>query len=308
MISLRRSIAWRLTIYNRLWRRLFHLGAAPLAALFPKQSVTAVLCGRNDGYTPDFLNRVRTCLAWAFRHGLTGAVWVEWNPPVGVPLLARELTRCFPRLRAYEVPGSVHEQACQNPAFGLMEYHAKNVGIRKARTDWVCCTNADIIWGPDTFPWFSALRRGKVYQTRRIDFDWTGENISTRLLVQRQRYRRVYRDDCVPLDGAGDFTLATAEMWHQAQGYDESLRSHRFNCDSRGVLQLIAHGAELVRIGTVFHMDHGNSSANGWRPTNGQRFDYRAGLPYKNNDDWGLAAAREVEIGDRIWRLEPALP
>ncbi len=31
-----------------------------------------------------------------------------------------------------------------------MEYHAKNVGIRRAKSDWIIATNADVAIGLDT--------------------------------------------------------------------------------------------------------------------------------------------------------------
>jgi len=304
MISLRQSIAWRVHIARRTGLRAAHAGINPLAGLLPKKGVSAVLCGRNDNYTPDFKERIDTCLSWAFANGLAEAVWVEWNPPVGAPLFAEQLTARFPRLRSYVVPMRFHEEICENPAFGLMEYHAKNVGIRRASTDWVCCTNADIIWGPDVFHWFSLLRKNVVYQAQRVDFRWTGEAVTIHLLKDPSRHLKRYRTDYIPIEGPGDFTLAHRTHWLMATGYDEALRKQKRWCDDRGIHQLLAVGGKLARIGTVFHMDHSNSTAHGATAKDGITFEAEEGVPYQNPEDWGLARAREKQIGDRIWLLE----
>lgn len=281
-----------------------HRAFNPAAGLMPKRAVSAVLCGRNDNYTPDFKERIDTCLDWAFGNGLAEVIWVEWNPPEGAPLLAEDLTRRFPRLRAYVVPKRFHDDISENPAFGLMEYHAKNVGIRRASTDWICCTNADIIWGPDVFPWFSLLRKNVVYQTQRVDFRWTGETVTVPLLEDRSRHLKHYRTDYIPIEGPGDFTLAHRDHWFRATGYDESLRNHRRWCDDRGIHQLLAVGGRLGRIGTTYHMDHANSSNHSVSPHHGIEFNPEAGLPYRNQPDWGVGKAGSRAIGERIWMLE----
>jgi hypothetical protein len=304
VISLRQSITWRLNIARQASLRAAHVGLNPLAGLLPKRGVSAVLCGRNDNYTPDFKERIDACLDWAFANGLTEAIWVEWNPPEGVPLFAEHLTTRFPRLRAYVVPKQFHEEICENPAFGLMEYHAKNVGIRRANTDWICCTNSDIIWGPDVFPWFSLLRKNVVYQTQRVDFRWAGEAVTPTLLEDQSRLLKRYRTDYIPIEGPGDFTLAHRTHWFRATGYDEALRKQKRWCDDRGIHQLLAVGGKLVRIGTIFHMDHANSCHHGAKPQHGVEFNPEAGVPYRNADNWGLANARETLIQDRVWMLE----
>jgi hypothetical protein len=304
MISLRQSVAWRINIAHRAGLRASHFTFNPVAGLLPKKSVSAVLCGRNDNYTPDFKERLATCLDWAFARGLAEAVWVEWNPPAEQPLLAIELTRKYPSLRAFVVSERIHREVCANPAFKLMEYHAKNVGIRRATTEWVCGTNADIIWGADVFPWFSLLRSGVVYQTQRVDFRWSGEPVKPGLLRERIRHLNYYRDDYVPLDGAGDFTLAERSLWFRVGGYDEVMRKQKKHCDSRGVYQFLAHGATVARIGRTYHMDHPNSSGYGSFAKDGVEIDRQAGVPYRNLDNWGLADVRETPLQDRVWLLE----
>ena len=96
-----------------------------------RPAVAAVLVGRNDDYMPDFRERLVACLEWNTRYLVSEVVFVEWNPPADRDLLAHHLTERFPNLRAYVVSAATHDRICENPAVKLLEYHAKNVGIRR---------------------------------------------------------------------------------------------------------------------------------------------------------------------------------
>jgi hypothetical protein len=100
------------------------------------------MVGRNDDYMPDFADRVRIAIEWNVRHLVEEVIFVEWNPPEGRPWLSTELARNFPEVRGYVVPTEIHTAIARNPSLPLMEYHAKNVGIRRAKTDWVIAGNA----------------------------------------------------------------------------------------------------------------------------------------------------------------------
>jgi len=82
------------------------------------------------------------------------------------------------------------------------------------------------------------------------------------------------------------------------------MRKQKRHCDSRGVYQLLASGARVVRIGTTFHMDHSNSSERGVFAKDGTDLSPQQGIPYQNPEDWGLADARETLLQERVWMLE----
>jgi hypothetical protein len=264
--------------------------------------VAAVLVGRNDDYMPDFRERLVACLEWNTRYLVREVVFVEWNPPKGRDLLSHALVERFPNLRAYVVPAATHDRICENPAVKLLEYHAKNVGIRRVLAPFIFVTNADAAVGLDSVSRLraSALPADVVWTAERIDIPWK-ESAQDRIrLVDSLRYRRVIPYD--PL-GTGEFALASRDRWHRARGYDERMVRHRIGCDIRGVAQMVAQGATVARAGTVLHLTHPTSCTERIMPHHGEHAT-RDGLPYRNGDDWGLGGRREVSLGPRVWRLE----
>ena len=146
-----------------------------------RPSVAAVMVGRNDDYLSDFRERLYATIEWNVRYLIDEVVFVEWNPPADRELLAHGLTERFPNLRAYVVAPEIHAAICENARVPLLEYHAKNVGIRRARSPWILATNADAALGLDTV---NTILHSKLDP----DVAWTAEraDISWREDVQRE--------------------------------------------------------------------------------------------------------------------------
>jgi hypothetical protein len=267
-----------------------------------RAAVAAVLVGRNDDYMPDFRQRLVACLEWNTRYLVSEVVFVEWNPPAGRDLLAHHLTERFPNLRAYVVPAATHDRICENPAIKLLEYHAKNVGIRRVTSPFVFVTNADAAVGLDSVSRLRAsdLPPDVVWTAERIDIPWKESAQDHIRLFDSLRYRRV-----IPYDpmGTGEFALASRDRWHRARGYDELMVRHRIGCDIRGVAQMVAQGATIAKAGTVLHLTHPTSCTERIMPHHGEQAN-KEGLPYRNGDDWGLGHLREVPLAPRVWGLE----
>lgn len=268
----------------------------------PDQDVSAVLVGRNDDYMRDFASRLRITIAWNLRHFAGEVVFVEWNPPSDRELLSLALAKEFPELKAYVVPERIHREFCQNPNLALMEYHAKNVGLRRATRRWVLATNADVAIGLDTARRLSG-------ELSAIDCAWTAERVDIPWREWRQRplglvdVVRFKRRIPYHQLGTGDFVLASRELWERIGGYDEGLKRHRIGCDIRGTAQMLAHGATIRRAGTVLHLEHPTSCTEGVREHHGEPATSE-GVPYENGPSWGLADRREIEIAERVWRIE----
>jgi hypothetical protein len=264
--------------------------------------ITAVMVGRNDDYMADFAARLQATIEWNVHHLISEVVFVEWNPPPDRPLLAEALTRRFDCLRAYVVPPEIHQAINRNPNLQLLEYHAKNVGIRRASCPWVLATNADAALGMDTVNKIlsSELPPEVIWTAERVDVAWR-ENEQRHLgFLGSLRYRQV-----IPYDrlGTGEFALASKGLWDRARGYDEALVRHKIGCDVRGIAQMLAHGAQISRAGTVLHLQHPTSCVEGVRPFHGEMATVE-GVPYRNDEDWGLGNFREVQLADRVWQLE----
>lgn len=266
-----------------------------------RPSIAAVTVGRNDDYMSDFRERLLATISWNIRYLVSEVVFVEWNPPHDRELLSVELTKKFQCLRAYVVPREIHEQICENRNVNLLEYHAKNVGIRRAQAPWIVSTNADAAVGLDSVNTLlnTDLDSKVLWTAERWDIPWRENSQREIGLWDSLRYRRL-----IPYErlGTGEFCLASRALWHRARGFDEQMVRHRIGCDVRGTAQMVAHGASIRRVGTVLHLTHPTSCTENIQPHHGE-LATPEGVPYKNSDDWGLGNLSEVEIAERVWQL-----
>lgn len=269
-----------------------------------RPQIAAVLVGRNDDYMSDFRERLYATIEWNIRYLVSEVVFVEWNPPADRELLADALTRRFSCLRAYVVSRETHQSVCENQNVKLLEYHAKNVGIRRARSPWIMTTNADAAVGLDTVNTLmtSTLDPRVAWTAERVDIPWREDQQDEIGLLGSLRYRRVIPYQSL---GTGEFCLASKELWHHIRGYDELMVKHRFGCDIRGTAQMLAHGATIRKTGSVLHLSHPTSCTESIQPHHGEAATLD-GLPYQNGDDWGLGNYKEIELAERVWQLEPA--
>ncbi len=250
----------------------------------------------------DFRERLLAVLEWNTRFLVREVVFVEWNPPPDRELLSIELARKFDCLRAYVVAPEIHESICRNVHVPLLEYHAKNVGIRRALSPWIMATNADAAVGFDIVNRIheSELSPRTAWTAERADIPWR-ENRQARLTVASgMRYLRA-----IPYHqlGTGEFILASRELWHLTRGYDEKMVRHRIGCDVRGTAQMLAVGATIRKAGTVLHLAHPTSCTESIQPHHGEMATPE-GVPYRNDENWGLGNYTEVAIADRVWRIE----
>lgn len=268
-----------------------------------RPSITAVVVGRNDDYMSDFALRLRATIAWNMKYLADEVIFVEWNPPPDRELLSTDLVKQFKCLRAYVVPAEIHQAICKNPKVALLEFHAKNVGIRRATSEWIVATNADAVFGPDLVNTVlgTELSEEVVLSAHRFDIPWREGRETPVGKLDCLRYRRVIPYH--PL-GTGEFGFASKQMWESARGYDESLVRHRIGVDKRGVAQLIAHGARSERAGIVFHLAHPTSCTEGVQEHHGELATWDDDLPYENDKNWGLADRQATEIAERVWLLK----
>jgi hypothetical protein len=268
-----------------------------------KPPVTAVVVGRNDDYMSDFIHRLRATIAWNSRYLVDEIIFVEWNPPADRELLSPALAKEFARLRAYVVAPEIHQAISKNRHIPLLEFHAKNVGIRRAATDWIVATNADAVFGPDMMRKIlqTELSDDVVWSAQRIDINWHEGRATPVGLFDLMRYKRIIPYH--PL-GTGEFAFAGRKLWERARGYDESLDRHRIGVDKRGVAQMISHGAKTERAGLVFHMAHPTSCTEVETKHQGEWASWEDDLPYENDPNWGMPQLQETEIAERVWSLK----
>ena len=150
------------------------------AAANTRPYLSIVATSRNDGHGGDLLDRMQVfldglALHCAERKQTAELILVEWNPPGDRPPLAEVCrfgqTGGHLRTRLITVPPRTHASLENAAALPMFQMIAKNVGIRRARGDYVLATNVDILCSEPLSRWLAGrpLRDGTFYRVDRHD-------------------------------------------------------------------------------------------------------------------------------------------
>jgi hypothetical protein len=142
--------------------------------------LSIVVASRNDNHGGDLNERTAAFMKNVYYQSKkwkvpTELIIVEWNPPANRPLLSEILPK--PQsdtpvtLRYIIVPPEIHNRYIHSAYIPLYQMIAKNAGIRRAKGEFVLCTNVDILFSNECFKIISKkkLEKGKYYRANRCD-------------------------------------------------------------------------------------------------------------------------------------------
>jgi hypothetical protein len=294
----------------------------------PPPFVSIVLTGRNDGYGGDFVDRFFRTLRFNHRE-LTARgisyelVFTEWAPPANMPLLIDTLSADVPELPPeicswYVVPAEYHHALSLNPRLEYHEFLAKNVGIRRARGEFVLTSNCDVFLGRHILDVLErrAVRPRVLYRAPRHDIelppdapaiDWALLEDPRILAGPAHRLKPPFMGSAT-----GDFVLLDRDSFHQIRGFNEVYRVARIGIDRNVIVKALSSGFAVQDIGgPVYHVNHAGSyrldpTAFAGREREapwGDRRWHSGGVSYINPPTWGLAQA-PVHRRSRHWDVE----
>lgn len=145
-----------------------------------KPYLSIIATTRNDNHGGDLLKRTSCFVEGVYTQAskftlAIELIIVEWNPPKDKPLL-EELLPKPPKnnpvtLRFIIVPESIHSSFTMSERMPLFQMTAKNVGIRRAKGDFVLCTNIDLLFSDQLFAFLAKknLEKGSFYRANRVD-------------------------------------------------------------------------------------------------------------------------------------------
>lgn len=230
--------------------------------------VSFVCWGRNDGYTPSFAKRVGralSCLAGQLERAALPSelIFVEWNPAPDRPLLIdvvdvpRELRHVA--IRGIVVPPRYHHRLAGSHERGVHGGEAANVGIRRARGQFVTTKASDTFLSPAVIT--NVARRnldpGTMYRVDRHDVKIDDESIweldEPRLFARlaalpatphvRLAQSPVWQLRDLHTNACGDFTLMAASHWHALRGHPRDRTVLALDVDS-----LVMHAAAALGV------------------------------------------------------------
>lgn len=141
--------------------------------------LSVVATSRNDNHGKNLLYRMQHFvdgfIEQCKRHSLRAElILVDWNPPEGKLSLAEVLR--YPKdkgpcsVRIIQVPPEVHAKLDNADKIHLFQMIAKNVGIRRAKGQFVLATNIDVLFSDSLMKFIKAkLRPGILYRVDRLD-------------------------------------------------------------------------------------------------------------------------------------------
>ncbi len=169
--------------------------------------LSVVATARNDNHGGNMLNRMQI-----FVNGLLEQsrhyqlpielVLVEWNPPPDRPRLAEVLSwerqSEFCEIRIIEVPSWLHQRFNHAEVLPLFQMIGKNVGIRRARGEFILATNIDILFSDELFQFLAtrSLKRKEMYRADRWDvppFISAESSLAEQLVFCREKCLRINR-------------------------------------------------------------------------------------------------------------------
>jgi len=153
-----------------------------------------VIAARNDNYGGNFLHRISVFLnallsLWDKYNVSAELIIVEWNPPKDKKRLRDVLS--WPKylkpgsVCILEVPAEIHYRLPMSDLMPMFEYIAKNVGIRRARGQYILATNPDLLYSEELVSFLStqSLSRDCFYRVDRYDI---AESVPIDLSVEEQ--------------------------------------------------------------------------------------------------------------------------
>lgn len=217
---------------------------------------------------------------------------VEWNPPTETPPLAESFNftanHPFVSVVILTVPAEIHQIYNLSNDLPLYQMIGKNVGIRRARGQFVLATNIDVLLSDELFNYITddSLEAGKIYRSNRWDVDRKILDLtSAEAMLKHAKelcFQVNYQDGVRPkgskilqaekpeefatglaLAGlhtwaCGDFQLLHRDDWAKVRGYSE-LDAYSFHLDSLFAITCEHAGIKEVALSDQFphyHIDH----------------------------------------------------
>lgn len=254
----------------------------------PRPYLSVVCWTRNDGYTSNHEARLLHAIGFLQRqldrHRIPSEiVVVDWNPPTDRPLLSEVLNALpeapYVTLRLVSVDARFHQRARGWQHRGMHPSNAANVGIRRARGQFIQPKAIDTFYTEALVAHIArqALDPSCVYRCDRVDVrppedvDWMrlpddallaelGRHVAVRNGRLSHSIDWQIRD--LHTNACGDFMPMSNKMWQRIRGFPEDPTVLCLDGDSIALHAAAAHGAREVCLPDdchIYKILHGNT-------------------------------------------------
>lgn len=284
--------------------------------------ISFVTVSRNDDHGGNPLGRTQTFLNSLYHQCNfykipSELIIVEWNPPENCKRLVEVLD--FPEDKGYliariiEVPKELHNKFAHSDSIPLFQMIGKNVGISRAKGEYILSTNIDILFSDSLMKFIAekSLRPNYLYRVDRKDISngqiirinkkygtYNHRTLKEKIVswihhtkdeaFRKSEFKR-YGYSLIHTNACGDFTLMARENWMGLRGYAE-LEIYSFHIDSLLLLAAYYSGISEIYLShpnEIQHIEH--TTGSGWTPGDGEKQLYKrldtSGIPYLTWND-----------------------
>lgn len=284
------------------------------------KTMSLVIISRNDNYMGNSNWRFESALNFIGEQlkiidalSLVEIVIVDWASAVPLREVLKVSDTAKQVIRYIEVPDTINRSVFNGVNFP--QAVAQNVGLRRARGEFIALTSADILWGGDIFQSFFADDTSQGYRIKSLkrSLVFIPRKHIPREFVQRcpsmaeiEGYidgegRSLEVEPLMPyyMGGAGAL-LAHRDLWAESQGVDEKLSFWGWSdIDLALRFRLKYKCIDYYKMNKMFvyHLDHGPARSEAKavpRPLNPHAFNsFRV-----NDKNWGLPQYKFAEYPD----------
>jgi hypothetical protein len=228
-------------------------------------NLSVVLAGRNDGYGGgNYLQRMNRSLDSVVPLGCE-IIFVEWNPPPDRPTLVTEIGH--KGIHLITVAGDIHNWHHGSELMPMFEYRAKNVGIRRAKGDWILVMNSDIELTEE------------MRQRLKGPFD-------PNCIYGAMRHDMRNGTEVQVVEGPGDFVLMDRFNWNSLRGYLDLVSYTHIDSLLWWTAEKFEIKKEILEA-PIIHEEHDRSEQKvRWGIHSSDMHHF---IGHRNEENWGLA-------------------
>lgn len=264
---------------------------------------TAILTSKNDNYGGNLHHRATMCLTSLIEHH-DEVIFVDWKTKNGDSII-KNIKHNLPhqkKLKSIEVPKEfLQEKYPHLSKYSMIESIGRNVGIRRAESEYIISTNIDII---SSVIDESILSEDVFYTVPRRDVN---ENFHLSFNSFDELYKSIWdnRDSYQQkpkIEGTsdiwslilccGDYQIGHKNVWEKMKGFEESVL---FGCgiDTNAMKKASIYSQiKTLEQHYIFHLNHGKSSERDEdeeiAPMSDQNAIIQKFENTENSENWGM--------------------
>jgi hypothetical protein len=296
--------------------------------------LSVVVVGRNDGHGYNLHKRVATSLNSIAdpMEAMDEIIFIDWNTPDKLPTLIDSIydtltTKTKAHIRVLRVRTDTHNSLKGSSNKPILEPIARNVGIRRARNDWILSTNTDMVFNTKGKRYTEILNQLKpglyhLYRFEIPEYIWDQfDRMNPKATIEKidsifGNSSLTKKISSEPVEGygnffpdaVGDFQLASKNLWQSVNGFPEEMLQG-WHVDSRlsiAIEKMNKINSKILssQIMEGFHQNHLRELTH-FHTTVSMNSIEQIMLHYDNKASWGLS---DVNLEEGILPRVNGLP